>query len=290
MVQNLTKHSVKISVLMPVYNTKGEYLREAIESILNQTYSDFEFLILNDGSTNKDTLCVLESFVKKDSRIRIIEGEHKGIGYALNTLIQEAKGEYLARMDSDDISDSTRFEKQINYFNSHPDISILSSSLETFPNKVLLIRQENIKFLDIYKGCFIAHPAVMMRKSDLDRYNLRYNENLKVSEDYDLWSRAIRYLKFANIKEPLLKYRVLENSNYHKNLEMVENVDKKIKQSMLDFLTENKELQDKIKELIFPTPERKYSFLENIFSIKNSFDKKHKILTIFWIKLKFKRK
>ena len=282
----------KISVLMPVYNTNGEYLKEAIESILNQTYQDFEFLILDDGSTNEDTINILNNYIQKDGRIRIIKGKHKGIGSAINQLIEKATGEFIARMDSDDISVPSRFEKQIAYFEKHPDISILSSSYKTYPEGKPIIHPENITYLKLLKGCFITHPAVMIRKKDLDKYQLRYNENLKVSEDYELWSRAIRYLKFANIKEPLLKYRVLKNSNFHKNTEEVIQTDNQIRQNMLDFLTDDKELQDNIKNLIFVKKSQKltYRTLEHIFSVKNfcKNGQKRKVFKVLGIKFKFK--
>ena len=278
----------KISVLMPVYNTKGEYLKEAIESILNQTYTDFEFLIIDD-STNQETLQVLNKYREQDSRIKIIKGEHKGIGAALNKLIDIAQGEYLARMDSDDISFPERFDKQIKYFETHPEISICSSSYITYPKGELICHPEKVSYLKLLSGCFVAHPAVMIKKTSLDRFNLRYDETMKVSEDYDLWSRAIRYLNIANIEEPLLKYRVLENSNFHKNTDIVHISDSKIRQNMLDFLTNDKELQLKITNLVFHEP--KYTFWEQIFSVKNQMknNKKYKVLTTLGIKFKFKK-
>ena len=135
----------EISVIMPVYNTEEKYLREAIESILNQTFKDFEFLILNDGSTN-NVQEVLESY--DDKRIKIIQGEHKGIGYALNRLVQLAEGKYIARMDSDDISLPERFEKQYHYLETHPETK-----------KVLLLKpfQCTNRIADrLYFECIIA--------------------------------------------------------------------------------------------------------------------------------------
>ncbi|MBO6087625.1 glycosyltransferase [bacterium] len=123
----------KISVLMPVYNTKEEWLKEAVESILNQTYKDFEFIIIDDGSTNKGTIKVLDNIYKCDSRIRVIKMPKSGINIIRRHLFAEAKGEFCALMDSDDISLQNRFEKQIKFFEENPDISVVGSWFEMFP-------------------------------------------------------------------------------------------------------------------------------------------------------------
>ena len=283
----------KISVLMPVYNTKGEYLEEAIESILNQTYSDFEFLILDDGSTNEDTLNILNMYSKKDSRIKIIQEKHRGLPAARNKLIDIAKGEYLAIMDSDDISLPNRLEKQIKFFEIHPQVSILSTSYEELQTKVVVTRPTNVNFLTIFYGCAMTNPSVMYRKSDIDKYNLRYDENLKTSEDYEFWSRAVRYLKLANLPEVLLLYRVRNDSVSHSDLSLVQTTDEKIRQNMLDFLTDDKEIQNKIKNLIFnsePIQKQKNKFLEQLFSVKNEYKNniKRKVITVLGIKIKLK--
>ena len=115
-------NSKKISVLMPVYNTKEEFLRTAIESILNQTYSNFEFIIINDGSTNNAEDVILSY---KDERIVYLKQENKGIVSALNNGWDKASGEYIARMDSDDISLSERFEKQIEFLENNSEYSLV---------------------------------------------------------------------------------------------------------------------------------------------------------------------
>ena len=279
----------KISVIMPVYNTKEEWLRNAIESILNQTYTDFEFIIINDGSTNNAREVILSY---NDERIKYIEQENQGIAVTLNNGLDIAKGDYVARMDSDDISLPERFKKQVDFLDNNADISILGSWFEIFPEMQVIKHPATVKYIDLIRCCFIGHPTIMLRKCDLDKYNLRYNSSYKC-EDYELWSRAIRNLKFYNLQEILLKYR------WHgDNLSIATNLflehDRKVKQNMLEFLTDDKELQQKIWNLIFQPPveqKLKYSFWERIFSIKNwsSNGKKQKIITIFGIKLKFRR-
>ena len=127
----------KISVIMPVYNVNGEWLREAIDSILSQTYTNFELIIIDDGSTN-DTPDILAEYVQKDSRIKIVKGEHKGISNALNKGLDVADGEFIARMDGDDISLPERFEKQINYLRQNPDVGIVGTNLVIFPKERFL--------------------------------------------------------------------------------------------------------------------------------------------------------
>ena len=273
-----------ISVIMPVYNTEEKYLRKAIESILNQTFKDFEFLILNDGSTN-NVQEVLESY--NDKRIKIIQGEHKGIGYALNRLVQLAEGKYIARMDSDDISLPERFEKQYNYLEAHPEISILGCNIKCFPKEKVIIFREHPCYLDFLQGCSIAHPTVMMRKCDLEKYELNYNKELKISEDYDLWCRAIKYLKFGNMTEILLHYRVLQNSNSRKNSFAVMKQDTLIRETMLNFLSSDKKAQKYIYKLI-----SKPKIIQQIFAIKNEWykDNQYKTLVILGLKIRLYKK
>ena len=253
----------KISVVMPVYNTKEEFLREAIESILNQTYSDFEFIIINDGSTNNAEDVILSY---KDNRIVYIKQENQGIVGALNNGILAAKGEYIARMDSDDISLPYRFEKQVNFLDSNPQISILGTWFECFPQKRIIKHPEIPKLTDFIKICCIGHPTVMMRLADLKKYNLLYDNRLKC-EDYELWSRAIKYLNFYNLQEVLLKYRV-HDSNSSKPCDSFHSSEIKVKQKMLDYLTLDKSIQKEL-SFIIDSDKIRLNFLEKIFSIKN---------------------
>ena len=133
-----------ISVLMPVYNTKEEFLRTAIESILNQTFSNFEFIIINDGSTNNAEDVILSY---KDDRIIYLKQENQGIVAALNNGWDRAKGEYIARMDSDDISFPERFEKQLKFLEENPEYSLVGSWAEVIPNKRIIKLPANLSFL-----------------------------------------------------------------------------------------------------------------------------------------------
>ncbi len=193
----------KISVVMPVYNTKEEYLRESIESILNQTYSDFEFIIINDGSTN-NTEDVILSY--KDKRIKYFKQKNSGVAKTLNYGFDLAQGEYIARMDSDDISLPDRFEKQINFLENNKSISVLGAWHEEFPQKNINKVPSEVKLMDLVRDNLVSHPTIMLRKNDFDKYKLRYNPAF-TCEDYELWTRVVRCLKFCNLQEVLLKYR-----------------------------------------------------------------------------------
>ncbi len=274
----------KVSVLMPVYNVKEEYLRESIKSILNQTFTDFEFIILDDCSTTE-----IESIVSSfnDTRIKFYRNEtNLGIANSRNRLMELATGEYAALMDNDDISLPQRLQKQVEFLDKNKDISVVSASYETFPKKQIIKHPLNPGYLDLLKGCVITHPCVMLRLSDLRKYDLKYDPSYICSQDYELWTRAIRFLKMANLEEILLKYRVFEESITQKKAALAEKEDRKIKQNMLDFLTLDKDIQNKIMYQESSNI-RKNTLLENIFSIRKI--NNHKVITILGIKIKIRR-
>lgn len=206
----------KVSVLMPVYRTKEEYLREAIESILNQTFSDFEFLILDDCP--KDSR---ENIIKsyQDKRIKYAKNEKNlGITPSRNKLISMAKGEYLAIFDHDDISLPQRLEKQVAYLDANPEVGVVGSWVKEFPkNKELyyLPNNDDIK-LSLVKHCAIPHSASMIRKSVLVSNHITYEETFTPSEDYGLWCRLLAVTKFHNLQEVLFHYRKHESNTSKK--------------------------------------------------------------------------
>lgn len=202
----------KISVIMPVYNGE-KYLKEAIDSVLSQTFKDFELIIINDCSTDT-TIDVINSY--NDERIILINNEENlGIAKNLNKGIEISKGKYIARMDADDICYSHRLERQYNFMEKNRDIGMCGSNVELFTNDTIRLhvcpQQHNeIKVLQIFNSAF-THPAVMINKEILDKYNLRYDEFYEGMEDYELWIRMSRVTKLANIDEVLLKYRIHAN-------------------------------------------------------------------------------
>ena len=281
----------KVSVLMPVYNTKEEYLREAIESILNQTFTDFEFIIFNDGSTNNAKEVILSY---NDSRIKYYEHENQGIAKTTNKMFKIAKGQYIALMDSDDIQYSNRLQIQTNFLDNNLNIDIISSSYDSIPQGYEYCSiQREIKYLDMIKANQIPNISAMFRIEIIKKFNLYYDETMDISQDYEFWSRAIKHSKCVILPQSLCQYRILQNSNSHANINRLQMYDKIIQQKMLNFLTNDNELQQHICNLIFQNSDKKklkYNLQEHIFSVKNSSDKKHKIITILGIKIKLKRR
>lgn len=199
-----------LTVLMPVYNSE-KYLSTAIESILNQRFSDFEFLIIDDGSSDTSA-AIVRSY--KDTRIRFIQNESNlGISETLNKGIQLASTELMARMDSDDISYPERLQKQYDYFQIHKDCALLSTSAQIITKDGRPIRVDeyyssyyyyNLNFI-----CWIYHPTVMYKRSCVIDSGL-YKE--KFSEDFDLWWQMSRKYEIEHLEEVLLDYRLTDES------------------------------------------------------------------------------
>ncbi len=200
-----------LSVIMSVYNG-ARYLDEAVASILAQDFADFEFLIVNDGSTDGSS-AHLEKWVDADSRITLIERENRGLVASLNEMIALAGAPLLARMDCDDIAMSNRFSLQIAYLNAHPDIGILGTNTNDLTEDGHTVAAEigypltpNEARAWLQQGPPVCHPSVVMR-TDLIRKLGGYRPAFRHAEDYDLWLRASRTSLIANLPESLLLYR-----------------------------------------------------------------------------------
>src|SRR3989344_7700958 len=207
-----------VTILMPVYNGE-KYLKEAIESVLNQTFRDFEFLIIDDGSTDKSTE-IIKSF--NDARIRLERNEiNLGLIKTLNNGLGLAKGKYIARMDCDDISLPKRLSIQVNFMEKHPEIGICGSWVKVMGLKQEFVnrypqKHEEARAYLLFNTPF-AHPSVIIRKEVMEKHKLKYDENYKHAEDYELWSRIINYAKVSNIPKVLLHYRMHDESVSKKN-------------------------------------------------------------------------
>ncbi len=203
----------KISVVMPAYNSE-KYIAEAIESILNQTFTDFEFIIINDGSTDKTEEIILSY---NDERIVYLKNEkNMGIVYTLNRGLDIANCEYIARMDSGDIALPTRFEKQLKYIKKHKNIAALGTAINIFGKDIktsVFQNSNNYKKTkpELLFNSPLAHPTVIIKKSVLNDHNLRYEEEYKGLEDFVLWWRIAKYANIASLKESLLNYRMHNN-------------------------------------------------------------------------------
>jgi glycosyltransferase involved in cell wall biosynthesis len=196
----------KVSVIFPVYNG-AKFIRTSIRSILAQTFSDFELLLLNDGSTD-DSLAVMQEF--QDERIRIISNEsNKGLIFTLNRGIEESRGEYLARMDADDESFPERFRKQVHYLDSHTDVALCGTLMTCFiTDRVYQHRYFNPDDVSVSLVFTnpIVHPSVMMRRSIFNDAQFRYNAAYPHAEDYALWTQLAGKFKIAVLNEVLIRY------------------------------------------------------------------------------------
>ena len=199
---------------MPAYNAE-HYLGEAIKSILSQSFEDFELILIDDGS-NDGSLAVMRSFEAEDTRIRIISRANKGLIFSLNEAIAQARGEYIARMDADDIALTERFRKQIEFLDANPDVSLCGCCINiirgnrTFKARPQPATHEAAKVQLLFCPP-VPHPAVMFRKSFVDKYGLTYSMEYTHCEDYELWSRWIEYGKLANLSDYLMCYREHDN-------------------------------------------------------------------------------
>lgn len=209
----MTDKQPLVSVVMSVYNSE-RYLRESVESILSQTFTDFEFIIIDDGSVDKSN-SILQSFT--DPRIKVLSNnKNLGLIVSLNKGFDEAKGKYIARMDADDVSLPERLQKQVKFLDTNPGIGVVGTWIRSFDDRLGHILkfptdQKIIKAWLLFDNTF-AHPSAMLRRSFLKSYHLHYDPNFKHVEDYDLWVRSSRFFDIATIGEVLLLYRRHENS------------------------------------------------------------------------------
>lgn len=249
-----------VSIIIPFYNSE-KYIKEAIESILVQTFEDFELILVNDFSKD-NSLSVVKKYESIDSRIQIINNANlKGIAGATNTGISVAKGKYIALMDSDDIAATSRIAKQVLFLNSHPRTGVVGTWMEEFENG------KNIWKLPISNRILrvtclihppIANPTAMFRKSLLCKYNIKYDETYSSVQDYDFWLKLYKHTKFANIPIVLHYYRVRNSSVSNDNSYNEFNNHRK---ALSDFLTEwNSQLTESDYKTLYEMKYPSFSF------------------------------
>lgn len=192
--------SPKVTIAIPIYNSE-KYLRFAIQSVLNQSYSNWILFLINDGS-NDSSLSIMKEYESIDSRIVVInDNKNKGLIYRLNQSISMASTKYYARMDADDIMCISRIEKQVKYLEDHPEVDILGSSIMTIDNNNRVIGSGKVSG---YVSAFV-HPTVIGR-TEWFRENL-YSDWAHRAEDFELWTRTSSNSVFYSLDEPLLFYR-----------------------------------------------------------------------------------
>lgn len=193
---------------MSVYNG-ADYLREAIDSILSQSFADLEFIVVDDCSTDGSAE-IIGNY--SDSRLRMFRNNvNLGLAKSLNNSMEQARGEYIARMDADDISLPRRLEKQLSYMDTHPEVGICGTWIRYFgAGRAVLRPQTDHDSLAaaLVFGPHLIHPTVMLRRSLVDKYNLRYDPKFTRAQDYDLWWRAVSHTRLANVGHVLLNYRL----------------------------------------------------------------------------------
>lgn len=206
----------QISVIMPVYNVE-KYISIAVQSILNQTFDNFELIIIDDASTDK-TYDIINCF--QDKRIIKLQNQiNKGVSATLNEGLKIAHGEYVARMDGDDVSKPERFEKQLCFMKANSDLLISGTHMEVISNigEFIRLQKKQISNEEIRIGLFfgytsLAHPSIIVRKNLLDSFCLRYDSAFHYAEDYDLYCRSTQYAPMDNLAESLIQYRLHDES------------------------------------------------------------------------------
>ena len=255
-IDNNLKSSPLVSVIMTVYNGE-KAVNAAIDSILLQTYTNFEFIIIDDGSID-NTVDIIQSY--DDERLRFIKQAHRGRSTSLNHSIKLAKGFYIANIDADDMAIPTRLEKQIDFFRAHPEIHLLGTcGIEvneySGKNKSILmpLNDKDIR-LAIAFYCPFIHSSVMIRKSVFKQVGF-YNERLTCSIDMDLWVRIISQYTVANLPDLLVKKRIHPLQSF------------RIVKESLRFRNEARLCWKAARGLTLPFPVKLSSFLFFIYSI-----------------------
>lgn len=203
----------KVSVIMPAYNAE-KYIGEAIDSILAQTFRDFELIIVNDGSTDRTEEIILSY---SDPRIVYLKNEtNLKISDTLNRGIDIAQGEYIARMDSDDIALPERFERQVAYMDQNPKCVVCGTAAILFGEGMeekTVVPSGDPRYVkgQMIFHCPIMHPSVFIRQEVLERNNIRYCRDYNGTEDYEMWWRLSSYGEICSLPDPLLKYRISGN-------------------------------------------------------------------------------
>jgi glycosyltransferase involved in cell wall biosynthesis len=205
-----------VSVLMPVYNAR-RYLAEAVESVLAQSFGDFELIALDDGSTDRSA-SVLHQYAARDPRVRVVSRENRGLVATLNEMIAMARGDLLARLDADDVAMPERFAVQVAYLRDHPDIICIGTRVRFIDEAGRFLHEghpamdhDQIQELALKGQCPLAHTSVMMRRDPVAAVG-GYRDEMEHAEDTDLWLRLGEVGRIVNLPDALVKYRLHDRS------------------------------------------------------------------------------
>jgi len=273
---------MKLSVIMPVYNCES-YVTEAIESIISQSFEKFEFIIINDGSID-ETTNICRYFASIDRRINLIEQKNQGLIRSLNNALDAASGEYIVRMDADDISHPDRLKKQVEFMDSNP--SLVASgcyyNLIGEANGIVKVptNPESCRSLLKASSC-IAHPTAIIRNVKINNgQSIRYDEHYQHVEDYHLWFCLSQVGDISNLNEVLLDYRVHRSQITQKfNREMIKN------QMKVVDLNNSKEKEIILSILHMKIEFKWISFVSNILRLIVSLEDKEVSLKYYLIRI-----
>lgn len=229
-----------VSVIMPVYNC-FDYIQEAINSILSQTFSDFELIIIDDNSKD-GTVDLIKKF--NDPRIKLIlKSVNSGISNSLNYGLKIAKGKYIARMDGDDISFPDRFEQQVKFMDLNPKVVLLGGGYISInlKNDFIPVQNHFELLFEMTYYCPIAHPTVFIRRNILSQNAIEYDTKFEPAEDFRMWTILSRYGEIANINEPLIQYRIHANQTSVKRAFEQKTISNIIAQEHVKYLSNNHE-------------------------------------------------
>jgi glycosyltransferase involved in cell wall biosynthesis len=232
-----------VSVLMPTYNG-GDYVISAVNSILNQTFADFELIIIDDSSSD-GTIEVLKEIV--DPRIQLIfKPINSGLIDTLNLGLKVAKGKYILRMDQDDISIQNRIEVQLDFMEANPDIAVCGAGYQVIDSNNFFRPscQYGELLLELIDFCPFAHPTIIMRADFLKNHSISYNSSYVNAEDYKIWTDISHVGRMANLPNIVLKYRIHESQMSSRGAIQQQEMSKKISLEHLNFLSGNNEHVD----------------------------------------------
>jgi len=219
---SIPHHCGLISVIMPVYNNEA-FIKGSIQSIQDQTYQNFELLIIDDGSTD-NTHELIQEYSKKDERIKLFKNKtNQGVSISRNIAYKQASGEFIAVMDSDDICFENRFQKQLGFLKEHPDVDVVGSQAIEFSegnkkNNLCYPLSHGLIMWGFLFGRTLCHPTIIMRRRIIDDHNIQY-DNQVVAHDYDLLIRLSKIAKLANVPDVLLMKRKHSHNLSSKNID-----------------------------------------------------------------------
>ncbi|MDM1398178.1 glycosyltransferase [Myroides odoratimimus] len=210
---------MKISVLISIYSEPIEWIKDALDSILYQTFQDFEIILVNDNPTRLENDILISEYSNKFKIFKYIRNEQNiGLTKSLNKGLEICEGEYIARMDADDICMHDRFEKQVLFMDANEDIVVCGAEVETFgkESKIIKFTNSSINIRDFFfianpSNVPVAHPVAFIRKNVLDRYKIKYDEQFSKAQDFALWFELLKHGEISNLQDVLIKYRLSDS-------------------------------------------------------------------------------